>query len=172
MNYTKSELATMRFCAEETGVTLKALKDAVTRILEREKEEIKNVKSVYELNRDELERLRGEICLGSMYYSDYENSFGIDDHQVCTFFDGYLDFLHEENGVDIDDELDNTEMLERWQNCFSMSEEELEEARAPMVNAIREKYEEKRQEIFDEEEIYSIAHAIQWGTLKKYGIAA
>lgn len=44
----------------------------------------------------EVVSLRREICLGSIFYSDYENSYGIDTHAVCDFFDGYLEYLHEE----------------------------------------------------------------------------
>ena len=43
-------------------------------------------------NKSKLWRLRQEICLNSLYYSDYNNSFGIDCHKVCDFFDGFLDY--------------------------------------------------------------------------------
>ena len=37
-----------------------------------------------------LWNLRMEISLCSMYYADFRNSFGIDEHAVCDFFDGYV----------------------------------------------------------------------------------
>jgi hypothetical protein len=40
-----------------------------------------------------LWKLRQEIVLNSLYYKDYENSFGYDSHDVCDFFDGYLEDL-------------------------------------------------------------------------------
>ena len=39
------------------------------------------------LNKDQLWNLRRQIVLGSLYYSDYVNSYGIDCHPVCDFFD-------------------------------------------------------------------------------------
>jgi len=46
---------------------------------------------IKDLSHEELLKLRKEISLGSLYYRDYDNSFGIDEHEVCDFFDGFLD---------------------------------------------------------------------------------
>lgn len=43
-----------------------------------------------------LWNLRKEIRLNSLFISDYQNSFGIDPHVVCDFFDSYLSYLNEE----------------------------------------------------------------------------
>lgn len=48
------------------------------------------------MTKDELWALRQEIKLGSLFYADYRNSFGIDTHPVCDFFDGYLEYLDQE----------------------------------------------------------------------------
>jgi len=48
------------------------------------------------MTKDELWALRMEIRLGSLFYADYRNSFGIDEHPVCDFFDGYLEYLDQE----------------------------------------------------------------------------
>lgn len=40
--------------------------------------------------------LRQQICLGSLFISDYENSFGIDPHKVCDFFTNFWDTYCEE----------------------------------------------------------------------------
>lgn len=48
------------------------------------------------MTKDELWVLRQEIKLGSLFYADYRNSFGIDTHPVCDFFDGYLEYLDQE----------------------------------------------------------------------------
>lgn len=45
------------------------------------------------MTREALWKLRMEIYLCSLYYADYRNSFGIDRHAVCDFFDGYADYL-------------------------------------------------------------------------------
>lgn len=75
----------------------------------------------------DLPKLRKEIVLNSLYYSDYENSFGYTTHSVCDFFDGYMSFLEElardETGkeyVEIEEifALDNDENLYDWFCCF------------------------------------------------------
>ena len=45
---------------------------------------------------ESLWKLRQEIILNSLFISDYRNSFGIDPHAVCDFFDGYLVHLEYE----------------------------------------------------------------------------
>lgn len=75
-----------------------------------------------------LWNLRQEISLNSMYYSDYRNSLSIDEHTVCDFFDGYLEFLSEimqEEITAYDDAeffdwlpvYDNVENLWNWYGC-------------------------------------------------------
>ncbi len=56
------------------------------------------------LTKNQLLQLRKEIVLNSLYYSDYKNSFGIDEHIVCNFFDSYIEYLQElekENNEDL-----------------------------------------------------------------------
>ena len=43
------------------------------------------------MTKQELQQLRNEITLNSIYTSDYNNSFNIDPRQVQDFFDGYLE---------------------------------------------------------------------------------
>lgn len=71
-------------------------------------------------NEEKLWELRKEICLGSMYYSNYENSFDIPKKVCCDFFDGFIDlcFIMEsesKNGLtkleDIYNKYDNAEAL-------------------------------------------------------------
>lgn len=45
------------------------------------------------LNREQLIDLRKQIVMGSLFYSDYENNLDIDTHQVCDFFDGFMEEL-------------------------------------------------------------------------------
>lgn len=76
-----------------------------------------------------LWNLRQEISLNSMYYSDYRNSLSIDEHAVCDFFDGYLEFLSEimqeeipayDNAEFFDwlSAYDNADNLWNWYGCF------------------------------------------------------
>lgn len=80
------------------------------------------------LKEEYLWPLRQQIALNSLYVSDYQNSFGIDEHKVCDFFDGYISFLteleKEKYGKELDDisaffdEFDNEENLKDWYRCF------------------------------------------------------
>lgn len=78
-------------------------------------------------DKEKLWKLRTEICLGSLYYSDYENSFGIPEEDCCAFFDGFIDlcFIMEserENGLtdyqDVYNKYDNAEAL--WNYFYSV----------------------------------------------------
>lgn len=76
----------------------------------------------------EFVKLRKEIVLNSLYISDYENSFNIDPQTVCSFFDGYMEYLQElerEDGesLDIDEffeRYDTTENLLEWYASFEI----------------------------------------------------
>lgn len=75
-----------------------------------------------------LWELRQQIVLNSLYVADYRNSFGIEEHKVCDFFDGYISFLTEleieKYGKELDnisaffDEFDTEENLKSWYGCF------------------------------------------------------
>ena len=78
-------------------------------------------------NEEKLWKLRKEICLGSMYYSDYENSFGIPKKVCCDFFDSFIDlcfFMESEENNDstnlkyIYNKYDNAESL--WNYFFAV----------------------------------------------------
>ena len=57
--------------------------------------------------KENLWKLRKEIKLGSLFITDYRNSFGIDPRKVCDFFDGFLEFVEEEMQVDYSSYLDD-----------------------------------------------------------------
>ena len=76
-----------------------------------------------------LLELRKDISLNSLYVSDYENRFNIDPHQVCDFFNGYMEYLEEiaeEDDFDFDtegfgnffDKYDTEDNLKNWYGCF------------------------------------------------------
>ena len=53
------------------------------------------------MTKQELQQLRNEITLNSIYTSDYNNSFNIDPRQVQDFFDSYLEnceYIPNDNG--------------------------------------------------------------------------
>lgn len=79
------------------------------------------------LTQEDVLQLRKEIVLNSIYFSDYENHWGIDTHTVSDFFDGYISFIDseaKENGEDLDAEklfekYDNDYYLTEWCGCFA-----------------------------------------------------
>lgn len=46
---------------------------------------------LYELTEEEVEKLRKQIVMGSLYVADYENTFGVNPNEVCSYADGYLE---------------------------------------------------------------------------------
>ena len=65
-----------------------------------EKEELDELRKekeihIWDLDEEQLKQLRSEICVGSCYGSDYENSFEIDSDEVYNYSEGYLSFLEE-----------------------------------------------------------------------------
>lgn len=98
------------------------------------------MKRLEEFTRDDLAKFRKDIVLNSMFFSDYKNSFGIEEHSASLFFDSYLDFICEiadEDGFEWDyaepgtsyyrglhtwkeflDKYDNIDNLEAWHGCY------------------------------------------------------
>ena len=79
-----------------------------------------------DFSKQDLEQLRKEIVLNSLYISDYNNSFNIDPHSVCDFFDGFISYMEElaseiNPNITYDEmfeTLDNTETLFEWYLCY------------------------------------------------------
>lgn len=76
---------------------------------------------------NQLWALRQRIPLGSLYFKDYRNKLGVEEHTCCDFFDGYLDYLWElmeEDGIHDDaawdhlKDYDTSENLWNWYGCF------------------------------------------------------
>ena len=87
------------------------------------------MKRFEDFTKEDLWALRNEVVVNSIFYSDYHNSFGLDTHSVCDFFDGWLDFIEElmvEDGYkdaacrffDYFVEYDNADTLVQWYNCY------------------------------------------------------
>ena len=81
------------------------------------------------LTKNELQELRSQISLNSIYVADYRNNMGIEEHKSCDFFDGYVDYLDElikedyPNAKDNDwfgllCEYDTIDNLWEWYCCF------------------------------------------------------
>lgn len=111
------------------------------------------MKRLEDFTREDLAKFRKDVCLNGMFYSDFRNSFGIDEHSASLFFDSYFSFICElaaEDGFKWDyaepgstyykegnhtfkeflDKYDTTDNLEDWHGCyedFSWVEYEAEE---------------------------------------------
>lgn len=46
---------------------------------------------LHELTREQMDVLRREVVMGSVYVADYENSFGVSANEVATYAEGYLE---------------------------------------------------------------------------------
>ena len=77
-----------------------------------------------DLTSAELSQLRKEVILNSVFIYDYNNSFGFNPWDICSFFDGYVSYLEElakEDGVesvDFLEEYDTEENLYSWFLCY------------------------------------------------------
>ena len=61
-------------------------------------------RNVFDLSQEELKKLRGQICVGSVYLSDYDNEFNIDESALYNECESYLYWLDEEKREDTPDE--------------------------------------------------------------------
>lgn len=59
---------------------------------------------IYDLNDEQLKELHGEVRIGSMYYSDYNNSFFLDRSELIGYCESYEEWLEEKGIEDSPDE--------------------------------------------------------------------
>ena len=55
--------------------------------------------SIYDLTDEQLRELRGEVCIGSYFSADYNNSFFLDRSKLSCYCDSYDEWL-EEKGIE------------------------------------------------------------------------
>lgn len=48
-----------------------------------------------EFSKKDLQVLRSQICLNSIFYADYRNTFGLSEKSMCDFFDSYYTYIWE-----------------------------------------------------------------------------
>lgn len=51
-----------------------------------------------ELSEEQFEQIRKDICIGSLYLSDYANTYGVDENTLCSICDSYIGWLAETYG--------------------------------------------------------------------------
>ena len=55
--------------------------------------------NIHDLTDEQLKELHGEVCIGSMCYSDYNNSFFLDRSELSGYCESYEEWL-EEKGIE------------------------------------------------------------------------
>lgn len=73
-----------------------------------------------EFTKNELEQLRQDIVLNSIFTDDYKNRFDISPEFIQDFFDGYIDWLNE--GETPEEREDNIDNLEGWYYAIDYSD--------------------------------------------------
>lgn len=77
-------------------------------------------KQFTDLNKDDLWELRKEIVLNSLFISDYKNTFGFSANSMCSFFDGYMDYLEELAKEDGKTNLTISELTDAYDNADNL----------------------------------------------------
>ena len=62
----------------------------VKRVYDAVRKELNDI-HLDELTEEQVERLEGQVVMGSIYVADYENSFGVSASEVAEYADGYLE---------------------------------------------------------------------------------
>lgn len=60
---------------------------------EVEYNDLEVIRHIEDLSAEELQKLRKEITIGSIYFDDYNNSFGVDKYEVSDWCDEYIKYL-------------------------------------------------------------------------------
>ncbi len=81
---------TGRYCSGDEYCAVVKLKPKNGEAYEVELRHLKRIKRFEHFTREDLAKLRSEVVINSDYFTDYQNSFGIDCHSVSLFFDSYL----------------------------------------------------------------------------------
>lgn len=98
-----------QFTADEYDMEFVALKDEDGRIFQASMEDVEPDRDIETLSREELIKLWGEMCKGSLYYSDYQNSLGVFEVDAMAWFESFLSYLSGEYGEIEAEEKDTAE---------------------------------------------------------------
>lgn len=84
-------------CDYDNDTTYCILKDGdELRVVEED--DVHSPRTIEELSHDELMRLHGDICRGSMYYDDYRNTVDVPDGVAMQAWEDFYNELYEEYG--------------------------------------------------------------------------
>ena len=98
-----------QFTADEYDMEFVTLKDEGGRTFQASMEDVEPDRDVETLSREELVKLWGEMCKGSMYYSDYRNSLGVFENSAMEWYEVFWMYLASEFGEKEAEEKDTPE---------------------------------------------------------------
>ena len=106
-----------RFTADEWDMEFVTLKDKKGRIFHASIEDVEPDRDIETLSREELVKLWGEMCKGSVYYHDYKNSLGVFEIVACDCYDSFWAYLSGEFGETEAENLDTAENFADYVLC-------------------------------------------------------
>ena len=62
----------------------------VKTVLDAVRKELNDI-HLFELSEEDVNKLRSQIVMGSLFVADYNNTFGVNPREVCDYADGYLE---------------------------------------------------------------------------------
>ena len=89
-----------QFTTDEWDMEFVTLKDENGRIFQASMEDVEPDRDLCSLNKEELVKLWGEMCKGSIYTSDYRNSLGVFEEVAMGYYDSFLAHIRDEYGDD------------------------------------------------------------------------
>ena len=106
-----------QFTTEEWDMEFVTLKDEDGRTFQASMEDVEPDRDIETLSREELVKLWGEMCKGSMYYSDYRNSLGVFEVVAMDWFESFWSYLSGEYGEKEAEQKDTAENFADYVLC-------------------------------------------------------
>lgn len=87
-----------QFTTDEWDMEFVTLMDEDGRIFQASMDDVEPDRDIETLSREELVKLWGEMCKGSLHYSDYRNSLGVFENVACNYYESFWEYLIGEYG--------------------------------------------------------------------------
>lgn len=98
-----------QFTTDNCDMEFVTLKDENGRIFQASMEDVEPDRDIETLSREELVKLWGEVCKGSIYLCDYRNSLGVFEYVASDWYDAFWEYLSREYGEKAAEEKDTAE---------------------------------------------------------------
>lgn len=106
-----------QFTTEEWDMEFVTLKDEDGRTFQASMEDVEPDRDIETLSREELVKLWGEMCKGSVYYDDYQNSVGVFERVAHDWYESFWSYLSGEYGEKAAEEKDIAENFADYVLC-------------------------------------------------------